>query len=60
MIFQSPSNNIKIEYQGGEPLLNWEIIKQSVLYAEFLNKFAKKKFRVCNMHQFNADNKRTA
>ena len=49
MIFQSPSNNIKIEYQGGEPLLNWEIIKQSVLYAEFLNKFAKKNlgFVIC-------------
>lgn len=42
MIFQSPSKDIKIEYQGGEPLLNWNILKQSVLYAEFLNKLAKK------------------
>lgn len=42
MIFQTPSNDIKIEYQGGEPLLNWEILKQSILYAEFLNKIAKK------------------
>lgn len=49
MIFQTPSNDIKIEYQGGEPLLNWEILKQSVLYAEFLNKIAKKKvgFVIC-------------
>lgn len=49
MIFQTPSNDIKIEYQGGEPLLNWEIIKQSVLYAEFLNRIAKKElgFVIC-------------
>lgn len=50
MIFQSPSNHLKIEYQGGEPLLNWKIIKQSVLYAEFLNKIAKKdiSFIICS------------
>lgn len=49
MIFQSPNPVIKIEFQGGEPLLNWEIIKESVLYAEFLNKFAKKnlEFIIC-------------
>ena len=49
MIFQTPSMDIKIEYQGGEPLLNWDIVKQSILYAEFLNKFAKKKlgFVIC-------------
>ena len=49
MIFQTPSMDIKIEFQGGEPLLNWEIIKQSILYAEFLNKFAKKNvgFVIC-------------
>ena len=49
MIFQSPSNNIKIEFQGGEPLVNWEILKQCVLYAKFLNKIAKKNldFVIC-------------
>ena len=49
MIFQTPSTDIKIEYQGGEPLLNWDILKQSVLYAEFINKIAKKKlgFVIC-------------
>ena len=45
MIFQTPSMDITIEYQGGEPLLNWEVLRQSVLYAEFLNKIAKKKLR---------------
>lgn len=50
MIFQTPCNEIKIEYQGGEPLLNWGIIKESVLYAEFLNKIAKKdlEFIICS------------
>ncbi len=56
MIFQTPSQDIKIEYQGGEPLLNWEIVKESILYAEFLNKFYKKKlgFVICtNMIDIN-------
>lgn len=50
MIFQTPCNEIKIEYQGGEPLLNWEIIKESILYAKFLNKIAKKnlEFIICS------------
>ena len=26
-IFQSPSKQITIEFQGGEPLLNFEIVK---------------------------------
>lgn len=49
MIFQTPSSEIKIEFQGGEPLLNWEVLKESVLYAEFLNRFIKKKleFVIC-------------
>ena len=49
MIFQTSSMDIKIEYQGGEPLLNWEVLKESVLYAEFLNKIAMKKlgFVIC-------------
>ncbi len=49
MIFQTPSKDIKIEYQGGEPLLNWDVLKQSILYAEFLNKIAKKNlgFVIC-------------
>lgn len=34
VIFQSPSSNIKIEFQGGEPLLNWGVLKQTVLYTE--------------------------
>ncbi|WP_307755735.1 His-Xaa-Ser system radical SAM maturase HxsB [uncultured Cloacibacillus sp.] len=38
VIFQSPSTDIKIEFQGGEPLLNWDVLQNTVLYAEELNK----------------------
>jgi len=41
-IFQSPSKALTIEFQGGEPLLNWPIIKFIVEYAEKLNKTFKK------------------
>ncbi|CAM3131931.1 His-Xaa-Ser system radical SAM maturase HxsB [Komagataeibacter xylinus] len=32
--FQTPSPAIKIEFQGGEPLLNFSLIKEIVLYSE--------------------------
>lgn len=48
-IFKSPSLSIKIEFQGGEPTLNWETLKETVLYAEEVNKIHKKhlSFVVC-------------
>jgi len=42
MIFQSPSNVIKIEFQGGEPIVNFSVVKEIVNYANRLNKKAKK------------------
>lgn len=36
-IFESPSANIKIEFQGGEPLLNFKIIKYIIEKAEWKN-----------------------
>lgn len=36
-IFKSPSPSIKIEFQGGEPTLNWETLKETVLYAKKVN-----------------------
>ncbi|WP_193219786.1 His-Xaa-Ser system radical SAM maturase HxsB [Desulfoluna spongiiphila] len=35
--FQSPTPALKIEFQGGEPLLNFDVIKLVVQYAEELN-----------------------
>jgi uncharacterized protein len=37
MVFRSPSPQLKIEFQGGEPLLNFEVIRRVVLRAKLLN-----------------------
>jgi len=36
-VFRSPSPNIKIEFQGGEPLLNFQLVQHIVERAEALN-----------------------
>jgi len=41
-VFQTPNNNITIEFQGGEPLLNWDVVKYIIEYAEEKNKQLKK------------------
>jgi uncharacterized protein len=33
-IFKSPNPCINIEFQGGEPILNFETVKETILYAE--------------------------
>jgi uncharacterized protein len=40
--FRSPSHNIKIEFQGGEPLLNFDLIEEVVLDAKARNEVSKK------------------
>lgn len=40
--FRSPSHNIKIEFQGGEPLLNFELIEAVVMEAKARNQAAGK------------------
>ena len=37
MVFRSPSPAIKIEFQGGEPMLNFELIRHVVERAEGIN-----------------------
>ena len=37
LVFRSPSHGIKIEFQGGEPLLNFPLIRHVVERAEILN-----------------------
>lgn len=48
-ILKSPSKNIKIEFQGGEPLLNWDTIVKAVIYAKERNIISKKnlEFVIC-------------
>jgi sulfatase maturation enzyme AslB (radical SAM superfamily) len=47
--FQSPSPAIKIEFQGGEPLLNFDIVKIIVEHAQRLNEIYNKEleFVIC-------------
>ena len=49
LIFQSRSDNIKIEFQGGEPLLQFELIKKIVKYSQKLSKYYHKnlEFVIC-------------
>jgi uncharacterized protein len=41
-IFRTPSRDISIEFQGGEPLANFEVLKFIVEYAEELNRSEKR------------------
>lgn len=49
MAFNSPSNSIKIEFQGGEPSLNWNALTSAIEHAKFINKSKKKRleFVIC-------------
>jgi len=42
IIFKSPSKKIAIEFQGGEPLYNWSVLKFIVQYAREKNNIEKK------------------
>lgn len=42
LVFRSPSPAIKIEFQGGEPLLNYELIQYIVARAELINQTAQR------------------
>lgn len=46
MMFRTPSQNISIEFQGGEPLLNWELVQYIIKYAKTLNKTEKKNLKI--------------
>lgn len=41
-VFRSPSHSVKIEFQGGEPLLNFDLIEAVVLEARERNRMAGK------------------
>ncbi len=45
-IFQSPNHFITIEFQGGEPLLNWDILAFITAYALKKNRAHKKSLRI--------------
>ncbi len=41
-VFQSPSPQLKIEFQGGEPLLNFGLVRNIVLWAKEINAVEKR------------------
>jgi len=51
-IFCSPSKTITIEFQGGEPLVNWPVVKFIVEYAREKNKIAKKSLFIALVSNF--------
>ncbi len=46
LIFQGPSHNIHIEFQGGEPLLNWPVLTYMVTYAQHLAQIHQKRMKL--------------
>lgn len=52
LMFQTPSQQITMEFQGGEPLLNWETIQFAIEYAYEINKQARKNFTISLVSNF--------
>jgi len=52
VIFKSPSQQITIEFQGGEPLVNWPVVKFITEYAEKKNKKAEKELLITLVSNF--------
>lgn len=46
LAFKSPSHHIKIEFQGGEPLLNWVAVEAATKMAKELQKKAGKELEI--------------
>ncbi|MCD6230261.1 MAG: His-Xaa-Ser system radical SAM maturase HxsB [Candidatus Diapherotrites archaeon] len=51
-IFDTPSNNLTIEFQGGEPLLNFDIVRYIVDYAKLLGKEKNKEIQFALVSNF--------
>lgn len=63
LVFQSPSPVLKIEFQGGDALLNWKTVMAAVRRAEELNKNSKRQleFVACtNLYALNEQHLRDA
>ena len=46
LAFKSPSPYIGLEFQGGEPLLNWPVLEYIIRYAKKVNKAEKKELKI--------------
>jgi len=52
LIFKTTNPSISIEFQGGEPLLNWEVVKFIIDYAIDKNKKVEKNLKINLMSNF--------
>jgi His-Xaa-Ser system radical SAM maturase HxsB len=46
LAFKTPSDYVRIEFQGGEPLLNWPVLKYIVDYSAKVNIVKKKNLKI--------------
>lgn len=46
LIFKNPNPNLAIEFQGGEPLLNWPVVRFAIRYARARNETQKRKLLI--------------
>jgi His-Xaa-Ser system radical SAM maturase HxsB len=56
-IFKTPNNSLNIEFQGGEPLLNWPVVKYVVEYARKKEKLLSKRLQISLVSNFSTLNK---
>ncbi len=47
--------NLEVDFFGGEPLMNWDVVKQVVAYAREQEKLHDKNFRFYADHKRHAD-----
>lgn len=51
-IFKTNNKNINIEFQGGEPLLNWDVVKFIIEYSREKQKIDKKNLQISLVSNF--------
>lgn len=57
-IFESPSNTLTVEFQGGDPLLRFDLVKHAILRIQALNESEGRTFRfviASTLHQLNEE-----
>jgi uncharacterized protein len=52
--FNSPNPGITLEFQGGEPLLNWEVLKRTVVYARKKARVSGKELKLALVSNFSS------
>jgi len=52
LAFQSPRRAITIEFQGGEPLANWDVLRGAIKYARLREKKTSKKLTLALVSNF--------